>query len=269
VTHYEILGVPVYADDAEIKSAYRKRVKEFHPDRNKSEEAKEVILLINEAYDVLADQAKRARYDLSRVQVSEVVYEEDPREIYRREYIRKKNEKVRLQKIRTVRNEKLTMRLFRFMAFPILLFAFLLIIDFYLPEDRISEVVEYGWQETSGRGRYSRGSVLHSYMQTEHFSFPVDHQLHLDYPYYEPNKPPIVLRMTPLFQTIKSISTEINGRVWYSTGIGTIYSFIIPLHWIMFFSALFTVLRKAYELATYSLCFLPVLLLAFVLLIMF
>ena len=47
----------------EIKRAYRKMAVQFHPDRNKAPEAEERFKEAAEAYEVLSDQEKRARYD--------------------------------------------------------------------------------------------------------------------------------------------------------------------------------------------------------------
>ena len=61
---YDLLGVPRGADDAAIKSAYRRMAKECHPDRhNGCSEQAERFKAINEAYDVLKDPQKRAAYD--------------------------------------------------------------------------------------------------------------------------------------------------------------------------------------------------------------
>ena len=62
--YYEILGVARTANDQEIKSAYRKLALQFHPDRNPDNpEAEERFKECSEAYAVLADAEKRARYD--------------------------------------------------------------------------------------------------------------------------------------------------------------------------------------------------------------
>lgn len=64
---YAILGVDASADDATIKSAYRKLAKEFHPDTNKTPGAEARFKEIGEAYDTLKDPHKRAAYDRERV----------------------------------------------------------------------------------------------------------------------------------------------------------------------------------------------------------
>jgi uncharacterized membrane protein/DnaJ-domain-containing protein 1 len=62
--YYAILGVPRDATQEQIKEAYRRLVKIYHPDRNPSPEAEEMFKLINEAYQVLSDPARRAGYDV-------------------------------------------------------------------------------------------------------------------------------------------------------------------------------------------------------------
>ncbi len=61
--YYETLGIKRDATDAEIKSAYRKLARKYHPDVNKTKEAEEKFKDINEAYEVLGDKQKRQRYD--------------------------------------------------------------------------------------------------------------------------------------------------------------------------------------------------------------
>ena len=61
--YYEILGVKRGATEAEIKSAYRKLARKFHPDVNKEAGAAQKFKDINEAYEVLSDKQKRSAYD--------------------------------------------------------------------------------------------------------------------------------------------------------------------------------------------------------------
>ena len=62
--YYEVLGVKRGATEQEVKSAYRSLAKEFHPDRNAGDkEAERRFKEVNEAYEVLSDDQKRAAYD--------------------------------------------------------------------------------------------------------------------------------------------------------------------------------------------------------------
>ena len=62
--YYKILGVEKGASEAEIKSAYRKLAKQYHPDKNLGDKkAEEKFKEINEANEVLGDSTKRSKYD--------------------------------------------------------------------------------------------------------------------------------------------------------------------------------------------------------------
>ena len=60
---YEILGVPNSASAAEIKSAFRKLAKKYHPDQSKEPRAKERFAEVGSAYEILGDEKKRGAFD--------------------------------------------------------------------------------------------------------------------------------------------------------------------------------------------------------------
>ncbi|MBL8154967.1 MAG: molecular chaperone DnaJ [Anaerolineae bacterium] len=61
--YYEVLGVPRTASKEDIKKAFRKLAREYHPDVSQHSDAENRFKEINEAYEVLNDDEKRARYD--------------------------------------------------------------------------------------------------------------------------------------------------------------------------------------------------------------
>jgi len=63
LNYYDVLGVGKHADPIEIKMAYFKMAKRFHPDTNKTVDAKQMFELVAEAYAVLSDEKLKADYD--------------------------------------------------------------------------------------------------------------------------------------------------------------------------------------------------------------
>jgi len=61
--YYKILGVPRSAGEDDIKKAYRKLARKYHPDVSKEADAKEKFQEVSEAYETLRDKEKRAAYD--------------------------------------------------------------------------------------------------------------------------------------------------------------------------------------------------------------
>ncbi len=61
--YYEVLGVPKNASQEDLKAAFRRLARQFHPDVNKEPDAEEKFKEINEAYAILSDSQKRDAYD--------------------------------------------------------------------------------------------------------------------------------------------------------------------------------------------------------------
>jgi len=63
--YYELLGIDSTASQEEIKQAYLRKVKEWHPDKNleRTQEAEEKTKVLNEAYHILSDPERRKTYD--------------------------------------------------------------------------------------------------------------------------------------------------------------------------------------------------------------
>ena len=63
---YALLGLGKGASESEIKKAYRAAALKYHPDRNPGEDGEEKFKKIQEAYEVLSDASKRARYRMEK-----------------------------------------------------------------------------------------------------------------------------------------------------------------------------------------------------------
>lgn len=63
IDYYQVLGIARTADKQEITKAYRRLAREYHPDRNRTTGAEEKFKQVSEAYEVLKDEEKRAKYD--------------------------------------------------------------------------------------------------------------------------------------------------------------------------------------------------------------
>ncbi|BAP39586.1 molecular chaperone DnaJ [Metamycoplasma canadense] len=61
--YYEVLGISKNATEKEIKTAYRKLAMQYHPDKNSAPDAEEKFKEVSEAYEILSDENKRAKYD--------------------------------------------------------------------------------------------------------------------------------------------------------------------------------------------------------------
>src|SRR3954465_8476173 len=61
--YYKVLGVERGANEEDIKKAYRKLARKYHPDVSKEQNAKEKFQEVSEAYETLRDKDKRAAYD--------------------------------------------------------------------------------------------------------------------------------------------------------------------------------------------------------------
>lgn len=76
--YYAILELRFDASKAQVKSAYRRRAKQLHPDRNNAADATKLFQLLHEAYGVLIDESLRAEYDVAdEIEIVEENYYDD------------------------------------------------------------------------------------------------------------------------------------------------------------------------------------------------
>lgn len=268
MNYYEVLGLTASATEEAIKDAYRKLVKQYHPDINNSPEAAQKIVAINEAYEILSDPTKRHQYDSGGVYIPLPVEEEDPREKYRREFLQKKREDAIKAKEEKLRQRKLAFRIFRVISFPLFCISLFLLIDYWIPSRSYQEVAETGWQDRLGGSRHSQGELV-SFMKTKSFAFDVPHELGLSYDYYADKKVPLTIEVTPMLKTVKTVSIKFDGEYWKWKSTYTIYTHWPFLPYLLFFSALFVILRRDFSEINYWMCFMPAMVFSILLMIYF
>lgn len=152
--YYEILGVSRSASQTEIRNAYRKLAKQYHPDRNSSEHAKTYIQLINEAYETLSDEERRRQYDQP---VFAFITEEpvaqpqkDPREEQRKENFRRWQERERIKREEQEAYKRYAFQQFKKYNFIIVLWTLLLVLDDQVlpPRTSTEEIKDIHWHRT-------------------------------------------------------------------------------------------------------------------------
>ena len=162
MNYYEILGVPRNATQTEIRNAYRKLAKLYHPDRNSSEHAKTYIQLINEAYETLSDPQKRSQYDQPAftyvTQETTPQPQKDPREEQRKENFKRWREKERIKREEEEAYKTYAFQQFKKFNIIITVWALLLVLDEYILPPRVFQ--EGVLEATTVRTRRERNHLV-------------------------------------------------------------------------------------------------------------
>ena len=150
LNYYEILEVHQSASYAEIKKSYRRLVKIYHPDVNPSALARDKILKITEAYEVLSDPNARASYDwqisLSGTPDIDFTYKQEPqvdeREVQRREYVKWKRKREQERWQQQFHMKAVFYKYQRYFAFLFLLVGILFTYDHFVSSDEVPVQVQ-------------------------------------------------------------------------------------------------------------------------------
>ena len=140
--YYQILGVPSNASGTDIKSAYRRLVRRFHPDINKNPDADQRIKEINEAYDVLSDPVKKHNYDTRSTRIYFEVAEQRP--VHRDPKYRRRSSARRGKSEQEILHEWMVSHqtIPKTISIGGLIFCSLLALDFLLPYRASQETIQ-------------------------------------------------------------------------------------------------------------------------------
>ncbi|MEO9869336.1 J domain-containing protein [Ekhidna sp.] len=234
MNHYEVLEISANANQSEIKSAYRRLVKRYHPDINPDPLAAQRMIHINEAYEILSDTTTRNLYDLflQGVPVKTVLKETTPEQKYRTEYIRNR---IREQRNRMEQQFLFKQRFYRyFRILNIIFFGFALLLTF----DYYYSFTEYTYETDDViLGRYE------TYIQVaKGGKIATDRSFYKDYKGSEMNG--VVIRHSSILYRPQKVRS-INGKREYFIH-GTIYSFRNTFSVIIFIFSLVVIGNKRY-----------------------
>lgn len=234
MNHYEALEIQSSATPGQIKAAYRKQVKRFHPDINPDPAAATRMILINEAYEILSDSTTRNLYDLflSGVPVKTVLKETTPEQKYRAEYIR---DRIRKQRNRMEQQFRYKQRFYRYFRFANMFFfglALVLTFDYY-----------YSFSEHT----YATGQVIlrryDTYILAKNgANISTDRSFYRDY--MSSSAPNVVIRYTSILDLPQKVRAVDDEREYFIHG--TIYSFRNTFSVIIFIFSLVVIGNKRY-----------------------
>ncbi|MEQ6121510.1 DnaJ domain-containing protein [Reichenbachiella sp. MALMAid0571] len=237
--YLERLELAPGATKSEIKSAYRRLSKKYHPDINKSPDAQEQFIAINEAYNFLTEVGPTPHQEA-------VPYDYDP---YKKEYEERRkrarayaNKKAEEAQRRQEESIKYALGIFDSMAYIILAFNFLLSADYFLPvsqnQEKIISILGVKEALRSGVSKYRYDDIVF-----EKTKMRVDMgQLVGDV------SPIATVYTTPIFGTGRFANVEVNKQkiqVHQSYGIYVVFGYFIPA--IFFIALLYRFILKTLD----------------------
>lgn len=250
---FSILGVSANATDEEIRSAYRRLVKLHHPDSNPEADGQD-IRSINWAYETLTDPEKRSRYfqpELTPVDVGDP--EEDPVEVYKREFKWRQWQREQREKQEKIAHETDVIRVMRFVNIPIFIFVVLLTVDRMLPAvSRVEKILESTKEFRSGR----RTSVEYSFIRTENFKMYFATPMYVYLDSFSKDTIMVTIRLSPIFKVPMSASYFYDN----ATSTGAVVKTVHARSFIVTSIALFCMVSfvwRQHSSTAYAFCFLP------------
>ena len=211
--YYKILGVSRQATTEEIKKSYRTLAFKFHPDRNSDPYAIGFIKELNEAYDVLGDEKKRSNYNF-RLDHKTTYRKTAPS--YSQRSRRPPQNRYRQRKKQVNFNFQLWAYRASFLSGFVLLYCFLLSLDFLLAEDygkihvRELDIENY----ISRRGRVTH-TIYHIESDKVNFTMSTERAIN--------KNDTILVSITPIFGIATNCTVAINDTI-YPASVYSVYS---------------------------------------------
>lgn len=253
MTHYEIIRVTINASQKDIRRNYRRLVKTYHPDLNSSEEAKELIVKITEAYEVLSDPYKRQVYDslLLGHSTEPIPQQVDERELRKRAFIRKRKIQEQEYWERLFKLKVKFYKIQRYFAFVFLFVSLVYSYDYYSTDQRGKFKIEKITLDNRGRCNISFGFI----------GFKTDYEL------YDKVKKNNVTHLNIHYSKLHGIPVGLSiANTSYYHIDGTIHSFNNFFGFFLLFVSLVLIYNKRYSDWVLTLGILPFFITLFLLL---
>ena len=256
--YYHILGVDQFATDGQIKNAYRRLVKVYHPDINPSAEAELKIREITIAYEVLSDPSTRSIYDLQRnfgsQNYQQVHREPTPEEIYRQEY-RKKRAKEEQQRLEYL--WRLKIRFYgiqRIFCYAFVLVSIVFSIDYFFTGNQMTDVVK------SVRLRETKGDFITEVSANSFlFSTSSDFYDHFD----QKRKPYIQVYYSSIFEIPSKVGFMVDSEIKTFEIYDTLHTYGNFFSYILLLLSGVIIMKKRYADWALTLAILPFFIVAF------
>ncbi|MGC3948283.1 MAG: J domain-containing protein [Chryseolinea sp.] len=252
---YEILGVNRSDSPEGIRAAYRRLVKQYHPDINSSPDAVQMTALINQAYDLITSKQESSGFS-EQTASPEYEFEEDPVEAYKRAYKARKFKEAKAKKAAWLRKAKGTYALGRFFSFPMALLSLIVILDFFLPTRIEYDYPTLGYQKVI---HSKNSSYIESYMRTPRLDVEVPDVMHLNYDYEAKKKEPILLEYTSILSSLKRVGVR-HGSYFVVYDAPTspyAHSFFFVLPYLILGLSIVYVVKKEYNPNLFPFCMFP------------
>jgi hypothetical protein len=227
--YLETLGLKPGVSEQEIKQAYRKLVKKYHPDVNKDPDASKRFIEISEAYKFLMDVGGRPNQE-------KIPYDYNPHDREYDEWRRRAREYARKRREEAEANYRITLlkvfSIYNFIAGLILLLNLFWALDYFLPENENKSILQSAeaYYQKTGRGK---AIYLYDILNFDRHQIKVDKGVTVN---YEELTKVAYLYTTPIFNQVKRVSFTQAATFYPVYSLYRVFGFLIPLNFILSFA---------------------------------
>ncbi|CAN5539953.1 hypothetical protein BH23BAC1_BH23BAC1_26310 [soil metagenome] len=227
--YLEVLGLKPGVSEQEIKQAYRKLVKKYHPDVNKDPDAARKFIEISEAYKFLIEVGGRPHQEKIPYDYDPYVPEYDDWRRKARAYARKKREEAEADYKKTLLK---VFSVFDYLAGIIVIFNILWAVDYFLPEQENQETLLYAkaYSQSTGRGK---PQYLYDILYFDDHHIKVEKGAFVE---YKDLTSTAYVYTSPIFDQVKQVKFNHATTFYPVFSLYRIFGFLIPVNLLISFA---------------------------------